>query len=405
MRIRSFFFIFISSSLIFAQDSFTSIAQLSLPLVLTAMIALLAIMYALSQSLHLPQLHSWVKTEIREFIVAAILFVIVLGIINGVAGTLIQVLTGESDYQTAARAYTSDMFTRAYNANHDLIRLYHAVGMRAGFSANLAIPLFYSALTTSGAPYAGYGSFFTFLSQASNDITNMLFVYSALNVLLDFFASPNFTNLIYLAFAFRFIPFTRQLGSTLIALVLGASILFPGVIVLVATLDNPITIPAPLVSPAIFSGTASSPGLEMTLPVGSGVICQSFGVRFLIGNFGELGFALPPCLVVLAISWITGGSVFTACMNLLMGVVYPIVSFGIAVGWGASIVPILFGSAPNLSSIYNLLYPFLLDINHLVVVTYVEIILISILTVIGVKSISAALGGEYMLPGVQKLVG
>ena len=100
-----------------------------------------------------------------------------------------------------------------------------------------------------------------------------------------------------------------------------------------------------------------------------------------------------------------GGTVFLACMKLLVTIIYPIVSFGISAAWSASIAPALFGSAPNLSSIYKMMSPFLLDINHLVVVTFIEIILISLLTIIGTKSISAALGGEYMLPGVQKLVG
>ncbi len=397
------------SSLSFAQD-FRSLAQLSLPFVIFMMIVLLSLLYMASQMFQLPQLTSWVKTEIRELVVAAILFVIVFAIFNGGANTLSQLLTGDANYYARAHTHIAQMKMISLAAYDDLIRLFHAVGMRAGFSASIGIPLYFSALNSSGAPYSGYSTFFVLLSQAANGLSNLVFIYTAMEVLLDFFVALGNLGLIYLAFAFRFIPFTRQLGSTLVALVLGASVIYPFSLVFVSQMHSLIDVSdtisgrqfvRPQVNPVAFIGDANTEGLEFTIPLGSNAICKEWPIRALTGLFGEWSLILPICI---PISIATFGVGWAPCTYLISSVIYPILVTVTAVLWSISIGSALLGSSV-VGPLFDVLNPFFLDINNLAVIGYVDVILSLIITYITTKSISTALGGEYMIPGVQRLVG
>jgi hypothetical protein len=56
------------------------------------------------------------------------------------------------------------------------------------------------------------------------------------------------------------------------------------------------------------------------------------------------------------------------------------------------------------SDILGVLRPFLEGINNLMVLIYVDMILIAIITIVATKSVSQALGGEFYLSALERLV-
>ncbi|MBS3067403.1 hypothetical protein J4450_01765 [Candidatus Micrarchaeota archaeon] len=366
---------------------------LVLPVVIVIVAGVLAIAYSLSQTLNRPQLHAWVKTELRELVVAAILFAIVIGFFSGGAQSIIFLITGEADYYVGGKEFVSDMKTVITDSYSDLTKVFHSVGMRAAFSTNIAFPIFYSSGTVGGSPSSGFGAFFTFLSPAASNLTNTLFFYTALEVLLDFFHAVGY-NLIYLAFAFRFIPFTRQLGSTLVALVIGAYVIYPFSLVLVKGFHNVIDVPSPNVPASVFDE------LEFIFPPGAYFVCNEWWIRVIVATLGEYVLILPICI---PISIASLGVLWEPC-NWLVAIIYNILILAMTLVWAGMVLASTFVS-PNIAPVFEGLKPFLSDVTGLVVVSVIDAIIISVITIVGVKSISSALGGEYMLPGVQKMVG
>jgi hypothetical protein len=53
---------------------------------------------------------------------------------------------------------------------------------------------------------------------------------------------------------------------------------------------------------------------------------------------------------------------------------------------------------------YDTVMPFLRDVNSVVFLTYIDLILIAIITISGARSLSSALGGEAYMFGVQRLI-
>jgi hypothetical protein len=366
---------------------------LALPAVITTVVIMLSLGYMMGQTLNMPPVISWVKIELRELIVSLILFVIVFSLFSA-STAFVTTLTGETNYQAAAKVTINDMTARAIDAYNQALKAYHAIWLNVGYNSNLAVG-FYVMVTTAGAPHSGYAPYLQFLGQATAALTNMIFLYGAMNAFLDFFIAIG-PKMLWLAFAFRIVPFTRSLGTTLIALTIGAYILFPMSLVLVDNFHkNVIDVPNPKLSPAVFSE------LEFTFPPGADFICGDFFTRILFGLFGEIGFSLPICI---AVAIATLGVGFQPCWEAMTRIVYPLITnVAIPLTWG-TILAVANFTTPSVEKIYDDFKEFLADVNGLVVVSYVDLIIVAIITVVGTRSISVALGGEYLLPGIQKMV-
>jgi len=394
----------LSSSFALSLNDF----KLVLPFTVMIMVIMLAVAYMLGKALQNAQLDAWVKTEIREMVVAAILFVIVIGIMvsNPAVNSIINALTGTSgqDYKVQANAVLDGMVAKANVAFLDDMKAFHLIGLMSGFSTSLAIAVIYFGGYFGSSPYMGFSSFFVFLSQAASGLSGMIFLYTALKVLMDFFLQVS-GSLVYVAFAFRFIPFTRQLGNTLVGFFVGVYVILPLSILLVGSMHSVLTANGGMPSPHITKWN----DMELSIPPGASFICSKdagTAIRFVLGFFGEIGFALPPCIAVAILSF---GYGFWPCMWLMTSIVYPIVVLGVTIAWDTMMAVYSWHSnqvlIDNATAIFHVLQPFMQAVNNLVVLSYVDAIVIMAITYIGAKAISTALGGEYLVPGVQRLVG
>jgi hypothetical protein len=383
----------------------------SFPLILGTTIVLsvivLALLYMISEPLNNPNLRVYVKSEIREMIVAAILFVIVSGIF--VASTpIISVFTQTENYQQTAHTFLQNMTNRHIVAFANLQKTSHLISMRTGFTPSVSAGVYYIALSQSGAPHSGYGAFSDYVNQAASALSVSILTLKSLDVLLTFFLTTA-PSLLYLAFVFRFLPFTRQIGSTLIALLIGVYIFFPFALVFLAK-THTFDISAPPTSPEVIVPKAIVPSstydeMEFTIPPGASFVCSETWLRALVSTAGEIGFSIPPCAIY-ALFFLPYGyaPAFAACFQLLTQVVYPLLAnVAIPAIWAAYVLPAMFID-PNVAVVFDGLRPFFSDATNLLLLVYLDMIIALIFTIVGIRSVSLALGGEYMLPGVSRFI-
>lgn len=379
--------------------------QLSSGIIIVLVVIGLSLSYMFSHSMNLPQLNAWTKTEIRELLVGVVLFIIIVPLFsNNLLGTntnILGLLIGQPNYQQNANTFLQNMINQyAKPAFTDDLKAAHLINLKAAFSTSLSLSVFILSLNTGNSPYSGYSSFLTFLSQATYGLTNVIFIYSGLEVLLDFFMQIA-PKLIFVAFAFRFIPFTRQMGNTLIALLIAAYIIFPFSILFVSYVH---TLISPFPQPQIRDFSQ----LEIGFPKGASFVCSKetgIPIRFMLGFLGEIGFSVPPCVLVALVASIfgAGASAFWLCFDA-MTLVYNGLAIGFQIYFGLALVNATYSITDNAEVIFGLVQPFLASVNSLVVVSYIDTILISAITYIGAKSLSAVLGGEYFMPAISKLI-
>ncbi|MDO8554454.1 MAG: hypothetical protein Q7S22_06615 [Candidatus Micrarchaeota archaeon] len=396
-------FKFIVFLLVLASLSFANLldsAQYIVGGTIAFVIVILALANMFATSFEMPQFEAWAKNEVRELIIGVILIVIVFTLFS-VSTNILATLSGKTiGLDTLANpnlsSITDDFFNERTstinNAYGDLMQAFHQIGVKAGFSTSIPIPVYFVSFSGGGAPFSAYGTFFIFLSQAAQGLSISLFIYTGLQVIMKFLLSVS-PPLLYLAFAFRIFPLTRNLGNTLIALMIGAGILLPFSVIFLSQMHSIITLPLPDITARAFAlmGNMPSDALPSSL-------CSNVIVRTLL-NLNETGEELLLCL---PLAWIPG--YYPACSNLVKWVIYPAVMIATALWGAAALLPLSYGTGSQIGVVYDTIFPFLFSVIKLVVLTYIDVVVIGIITIIGTKSISSALGGEVFLGGIQRLL-
>ncbi len=362
------------------------------------MVVLLASCNMIAAALNLPALEAWVATEVREMIAGAILFAIVGGLVYTGTNPIVVALTAgaTADYEADINNFANGMIATYTNSYHDVIKMSHYLTMKAGLVTSLNIPVYYFGLTQSSTPVAGYGGFLVPIAHAAGALSNGLYIYTLIKVLFEFFSNIT-VPLLSFAFAFRFIPFTRQLGNTLIALILGANILFPASIILVKDFHSMINVPAPMITSGEFNEMAAR------IPGGEGLdfICSNDVIRVLMVSFGELGLDIIVCV---PIALATLGAGWFPCKELIEGTIWPILQLVSMTYVDSVLLMAQFGAGGDVDVISDAIFRFTTETTGLVLVAYIDAIIIGTITIVGTRSIASALGGEYFLGTVSRLV-
>lgn len=375
---------------------------LVLPGTIAFVIIMLSLLQMLSSAIQLPQLEAWVKLEIRELITAAILVVIVFSLFSA-STNIISLLSGKTINYSPGNAPQTDAVTSSLfderlgtinNAYLDTMEAFHRIGLKSGFSTSISIPIYWVGFIGGGAPFAGYGILFVFLSQASQALSTAFFIYSGLKVLMNFLL-PATQPLLFLAFVFRFIPFTRQFGNTLIALIIAAGVFLPFSVILVSEFHNALGdgLPKPNITDLVFE-TQIGGMPSASLP---NAVCSSFVIRTILASFGEIGMSIP-CY------FIPFPPAAAVCFNLVTWVIYPVTLATYLIVQSTRLISLTYGGEGAISDVFNGLFPFLADVVKTAALSYIDVIIIGTIVVIGAKSISAALGGETFLSGIQRLL-
>lgn len=389
-----FLILFLLPSVISAQNLF----QIALPATAIIVVTILAILYMAAKVLSLPQLDSWVRLEIREVVVAAILIVAVETIFFA-EKNVTQILTGNEGYIDVARSHLDGILQIHKTAFNSMIMAGSKITALAGHSYNMPIPAWFFSFSYGITPSAGFSALLSPITVAAQGAANAMFIYKTMAVVLEFFNAVIPTVILPLGFILRIIPFSRQLGNTLIALAIGAFVMYPFSIIIVMTAH---TLPGfAFPEPKLTSREIAQLSVKIPFPMKE--MCENeFARGFTL--FNEVGWGITlatlfsiPCVVGYAACW-------SAWYPIIAYIYYPLVTTAFQVTMGYEIITGDKDNQRDPGDLFDIVHGFLKDVNNLIVISYVDVLLVAIITVVGTKSISSAIGGESYLMGVQRLI-
>jgi len=396
MRVGLFILLILGASVAATQLDLTPVV----PGIILITAIFIAIMFAFSDMLASPSLAAWTKSELRELVAGVLLVVIIYGLFITSKGVS-TAITGTEDYVGLSVRVIDNMIeneTSGYDtAYKNIIRAATKIRIGASYGPYLTVPLWYFSLMYSSAPLSGISIMLIPLGSATQGLTNVIFIYESLRLLILFFDATVPSIILPLALAIRIIPFTRRVGNTLIAISLAAIVLLPFSVILAGEVNKLIDYPEVTI-PNINKLDANAFAMEF-----ASIFCDQPAIRFPL-SLTEWGFAALICLPVL----IAFAPAYPGCVSVVAQIVYPLimevikfVQLGLLVMWLAGAETIGYRWSDDVADV---LLPFLQNVNNVVLIGYLDFILIVIITISGARSISTALGGEWYLAGVERLI-
>ncbi len=398
MRLRLAFIM-----LLILPAAFAAIERIDLTFAVPAVAVVVAIFIAMSNMLaHTiqdPKLEAWAKTEVREFIAALLLVSILTGGVFALTGVS-QALTGNTNYISASTGVLDGWLAKFDLCFKYLISAATSIRAAATYSPYLNVPLWYVSISYSTNPLAGIAVLLGTLSVASQAVSNAIFLTEGIRLLIVFIQSVTPPILLPLSFILRLIPFSRKLGNTMIALSIAAYVFLPFSVLIADALNG--TIDQSTVTPSLDTSALDANPYQMTVAEG---LCESVFLRTILSLTDPL-FAIVVCLPLYLIP-IIGPGLFAVCQPLVQYVIYPLINTIFQILMTVLLI-IWEGITLNVTcyscTVFDKLWDFLSVLNNLVILTYLDIIAISTITVVGARSLSSALGGEWYMAGIQRLI-
>ena len=393
MQLRLAFILFLMANLAFAVEPID--LTLAVPIVGVIVAISLAAISMLSVSIGDPRLEAWSKTELRELLAGIILIALITGFFISSNGISIA-LTGEDNYLEVSTTILDEWLSNYDVSFMYLIRAATKIRAAATYAPYMNIPLWYVSISYSTNPLGGVGILLGTMNLTAQALTNAIFIAEGIRLLVVFMEVAVPTILLPLAFCMRLIPFTRRLGNTMISICIAGMVFLPFSIILADSLNDLINFPDPHMN--LNELDANPWAMVMFEP-----LCESQAIRVLL-SLTDVVFALLVCLVVI---WIPGA--YPVCYNVTKEIVYPlinvifqIVGTAMMISWEGYFAGA--GAQDYVDAIFGQLHPFFVDVTNLVMVGYLDFILIALVTLAGARSLSAALGGEWYMAGVQRLI-
>ncbi len=398
-------------SVSFAVDEFNIVQSglfwIVLPATAITVIVIISLASMLSHAFNMPQLEAWAKIEFREFIIGVILSVIVLSIF--LTPDLISILTGTPNFVTSSintlTVFRDNYLLVAYTST---IYASHELTLLTGYRYIYPISFLYFSHTDVTAPFTGVGTLLLLVSHAAAGLSTAIMVYNSTIVLLEFFLVAS-VLLLPFALSLRLIPFSRRLGTTMIALCVGAYIFLPFSVFLVSQFHTQINLVD--LDKMIELSSSELNAIHLTIPIGFGDLCKNDAFKLFTSLPGEIwgiisgiSYCIPSCAGT--------GPGYAACYTACFASVWSYTVYH-AYPFANDIVQLTYGTSFYLANklsgidagiVYNIIHEFLKGVNSIVLLSYINVLVIGIITYVGIRSVSTALGGEYMLPAIQKLI-
>ncbi len=207
---------------------------------LALMSVVIALVYMAGESLHLPHLLDWSKTEALQMGMAIVLFIVIAFLLSmecnlrmgeflhwtGLGGSLI---TPDMNTLQASQAYLNWATEQTHLSVVLIRRDMGALNIRATYSKYESSPAGLGGNGYSSSPYSGdwttLGTLGMLLNLNSSFLLAVLFEFFS----LAFFASASglFIFLVPIGLVLRSVPFLRQFGGSLVAIAVGFYIFYP----------------------------------------------------------------------------------------------------------------------------------------------------------------------------------
>ncbi len=374
---------------------------MAVPVVAIIVMIFLAISSMFATAISDPRLEAWTKSEIREFVAGILLVALVLTFFIGTTGISVAV-TGQESYVTASQNIVESWINGYASTYEYIISGASRIRAAATYAPYMNIPLWYVSISYSTNPLSGVGIVLSTFNLAAQGVTNAMFLAEGLRLLIAFLKVTVPVILLPLSFCLRLIPFTRKTGNTMIAISLAGIVFLPFGVILADDLNSLIE-PAKYPNPQMELSTLDADPFGM---VAFEWACETEPIRLLLSLTDWL-FALIVCIPLLLTPWTI--ALYPQCFYLVKEVIYPLIlwifqfgSMALLLAWELSYG----GPATDVyvDDVWGVVQPFFRDLNNLVLIGYIDFILIGIVTIAGARSLSAALGGEWYMAGIQRLI-
>ena len=406
---RLAFLLLIALPLAFAQVGYSIVPA-------GAMIGVLivALAYMAANVLQNSQMEAWAKSEWKELIISGLIVFFVYGAVSAHLGQILWSTTGYPDSSSLVTMVEGRFGTfenDLYKDYYDVIRVAQRLGMITSYSYTATGGYIFYMGKMDG-PYIGTSGLMQSLAILSGNLSNGILVYEAMILFLKFFFQISAGVILPLGLALRFLPFTRKAAATIIGLALAGIFLYPIAMVLAAEIHDNIGVQHSLITPSDLDR------ITIKLPQDLVQMCTNDAIRSFT-QMSEWGWwaaiCTPYCLISCA------GPQFAACFppcfmpikgtcwNAISYPFYNWVQTGFMVGASISLVSAsqaienAIGTDPGV--IFDIIN------NHLVIplgvassLPIMEAVFVAAITIVGARSLSAALGGEIAIVGLERLV-
>lgn len=412
---------------------------------------LVGIAYMLAKGFMLPKLEAWARLEFRELaysiaLVAGIAFF--LGIMNAIipiaslpcAGAAAGTVYDRALWE-AAECHLLGTIAPMEQAYRNLLAIDHKVSLASSFTFNIAVSVYLAAIGMMASPKAGISAISASIAAGLEALSTSIAVQSAQIALLRFFYANSFRWLLPLGILLRVFPFSRKLGATLIAIAVGTFLVYPVSILFAHAIYDSTPIDARTFNIPTFPPEPSAGGLGLqqvaTMALGCPAIfasaltsepklCDPGMAAFTsMGSDGwwQICWTVPcsiPCPQPHGGVKFGGGvpigrcsyADFTSCMTAMRKptkIAYNIINAAYFAKMATVIAPYIRGDLWE--QYYNPLVagtpsnPPALEVisQHAMIVAVLAVFSI-ILTLVSIRTISQAVGGEVQLYGIFKLV-
>jgi hypothetical protein len=380
--------------------------QLAVPVAAVVVAIFLALVRMLAETISDPKLDAWVKTEFREWGVALIIICFLSAIVTGAvaSGGIGEILTGDvgkDNYIDTSVEILDNWLGNFDDAFEDLITAGGKIRTASTYSPYMSVPIWFVSLSYATNPLAGTMILLTPVTMASQALTNAIFLVEGLRLLIVYCDVIVPSIILPGAFIIRLIPFTRRLGNTLIAVAMAAYMFLPLSVIIVNELNQNINMPDPNLSENDFNELSGASGIMAV----SAPFCEAEPIRVLLG-LGDYPFGLITCAFLLLIPG--GQAAYPGCVVMMQSIVYPIIQIIYQVIFVLATIiwePVVTsGDNAYWLTAFDVIMPFLEELNNLVFLSYINMILVAIITIVGARSLSSVLGGEVYMFGIQRMI-
>ena|GEM_PF-1228295 len=425
--IIALFLVMLSLSFAAGPEPIIEVPELGLGfLALVALISVLIISFSsmLAKSFESPELMAWSKTQFIQLIASVILVVIIWSAVFG-TNTMVSAIFLQSGQESLVElgATSLDPLLEYMELLYGKVAdAYLSVGILQGTSYfTVMVPAWWVYFSQGNSPYYGVSILLGPLSVAASNLTIQILTLKLIQVFLDYLDKVGAGFLLPIALAFRILPFTRNIGNTMIALSLGALFVLPLSLMIVGE----------------FYSVASTSGTEAGFQYMNGPLGEVVDTSFKVEDIGPSSNILDVSKIILkGVCKNSVLRVFTELGELIWGLIYglikmlmcappayagcfleafidfilnlwPKIMFYAELAFATIIVPSMVGDLMSdsadagFSDIPYVLLPAVTEVTGFSLVSFFIIVFI---TFGGVRAISAALGGDYVLYGLSRFV-
>jgi hypothetical protein len=358
--------------------------------------------YMAAKLLENPAIEAWVRIEAGELFISLIIIVLLLSLNTG-ANALTQMLTGDPSYQAAANSYLEEFRNAAGDLYNRMAEVSFRVNKAVGFSFSASYaPFDFISFTASAAPRSGMGELLGAVNNAMDSLSLTILFLEAQRLFLIFFLNAAVITF-PLGIVLRTFPLTRKLGAVVLAAAVATAVVYPLGLVVSKQIYN-------AYSPSILEKAVKLPDQvpDIGRPSVLGVsvvelycdpLMQQFTSAF---GMGEVFYDFVICTPACALTLFAGPVCFETCKRIVEGL-YHFVTTGFS---AAMMLPLShYVTKVDAEAYFNAVNDTALPaITNTIVLSIVLSLLPIIASVVMLRSLAVAFGGDAQLYGLYKIL-